>query len=46
MYALTIINLYNLIIFQIIEILLVLYSIHLVFQDESKFLFYFNNYID
>lgn len=44
--ALTTKNSCNLRAYWIIKILLVLYIAHIVFQDQKKFIFYINNYID
>lgn len=46
MYALTKKKFHNLNIYQIIKILLVLYSTYIIFKNQDKFIFYFNNYID
>ena len=39
-------NLYNRNIYQIIEILLVLYNTHIIPRNENKFVIYVNNYIN
>ena len=46
MRALTVENPRNLGTHRIIEILLVLRSVHIVPRDQNKFVFYVNNYID
>ena len=46
MRALTVENPCNHNAYQIIKILLVLRSAHIVLKDQDKFVFYINNYID
>ena len=46
MRALTVENLCNLGIHQMIEISLILHSVHVIPRDQNKFVFYINNYID
>lgn len=45
-YGLAIQNLYNLGVYQIIKILLVLYNIYVASNNQDKFIFYINNYIN
>lgn len=39
-------NFYNLSIYEIIKILLILYNTYIIFRDQDKFVFYVNSYIN
>lgn len=46
LYTLTLENLHNFSVYQIIEISLVLHNAYVVSRNYNKFMFYINNYID